>query len=320
MSPAVRSWLLILGKLAILALLLWAISGFVGKALEQLRERPLQIRPGWFALAGALYLLGLAPCAWFWRRVLLYLGQRPGRYETWRAYYIGHLGKYLPGKAMVVALRTGLLASARVDAAVAVASIFYETLSMMAVGAVVGGVLVAVVHRQQTSVLYGACAMAVVAGLPLVPAVFRFVAKLARLDRRSPQAAEGLGRLNIADILPGWLAIAGGWLVLGASMLATISALGGQHAHPFADWLLCSAVVALASTGGFLSLVPGGAGVREMLIIPLLAPRYGEAVALGAAVLWRMASLLAELVLSAILYPVRGAPREASSASATSPR
>ena len=63
--------------------------------------------PGWLAASGAvLYLLGAAvrrssgtACCGPWGRRWLA--------ETLRAYYIGHLGKYVPGKAMVVILRTG---------------------------------------------------------------------------------------------------------------------------------------------------------------------------------------------------------------------
>ena len=70
--------------------------------------------PGWLGLAGVLYLLGLLPAGLFWHRVLLVLGQDARLGETLRAYYIGHLGKYVPGKAMVVVIRAGLIRSHRV--------------------------------------------------------------------------------------------------------------------------------------------------------------------------------------------------------------
>ena len=40
---------------------------------------------------------------------------------------------------MVIVLRTGLIRSQRVDTRLAVASVFLETLTMMAVGACIGG-------------------------------------------------------------------------------------------------------------------------------------------------------------------------------------
>jgi uncharacterized membrane protein YbhN (UPF0104 family) len=58
---------------------------------------------------------------------------------------------------------------------------------------------------------------------------------------------------------------------------------------------------------GFLSFIPGGFGVREMVLLPLLAPAFGEAGALVAAILLRLEWLVSELLVSSILYwGVRG--------------
>ena len=46
----------------------------------------------------------------FWYRLLRQLGQRPTALAAVRAYYIGHLGKYLPGKACALLLRATLSA------------------------------------------------------------------------------------------------------------------------------------------------------------------------------------------------------------------
>jgi len=49
--------------------------------------------------------------------------------------------KYVPGKALVVILRAGLIRSRRVNAVVAAISVFYETLTMMAVGSFLAGAI-----------------------------------------------------------------------------------------------------------------------------------------------------------------------------------
>src|SRR5262249_47187334 len=72
----------------------------------ELLRQPL--RPGWLLLSGALYLLGLGFSALCWHRLLRALGQRPSFPSALRAYYIGHMGKYLPGKAWALFLRAGL--------------------------------------------------------------------------------------------------------------------------------------------------------------------------------------------------------------------
>src|SRR5262245_29285147 len=60
-------------------------------------QRPLD--PGWLVAAGVLYLMGLGCSALYWHRLLREMGQRPNVLAVVRGYYIGHLGKYLPGKA-----------------------------------------------------------------------------------------------------------------------------------------------------------------------------------------------------------------------------
>jgi glycosyltransferase 2 family protein len=53
---------------------------------------------------------------------------------------------------------------------------------------------------------------------------------------------------------------------------------------------------------GFLSLLPGGIGVRDALLMQLLAPLCGDANALIAAVLVRLVWLVSELAACGILY------------------
>ena len=65
---------------------------------------------------------------------------------------------------------------------------------------------------------------------------------------------------------------------------------------------LLTATVGLAMVAGFLSLIPGGFGVRDWVLMTLLEPHYGARVALVSAILLRIVWLLSELLVSAILY------------------
>jgi glycosyltransferase 2 family protein len=143
-KPNLLRWAKLLFRLTVLALVTVGIWHTVGKAIDDLQTRGFdisEVRPGWLVAAGLLYLLGLLPCWWFWHRTLQAMGQRPRRLETLRAFYIGHLGKYVPGKALVVVLRTDLVRSERVNTTVAATSVFVETLTMMGVGAFVAAAL-----------------------------------------------------------------------------------------------------------------------------------------------------------------------------------
>ena len=65
---------------------------------------------GWVVLSGGcLYLAGWRSRPCYWQRLLAGSGQQPTAAATVRAYYIGHLGKYLPGKAWALFLRAGLV-------------------------------------------------------------------------------------------------------------------------------------------------------------------------------------------------------------------
>src|SRR5262245_58930017 len=80
------------------------IVGGVGWQFARILSRPdlwqqsAQLRPAWVAASAALYLLALGFSVFFWYWLLRTLGQEPAIITTIRAYYIGQLGKYAPGK------------------------------------------------------------------------------------------------------------------------------------------------------------------------------------------------------------------------------
>ncbi|MCA9247580.1 MAG: flippase-like domain-containing protein, partial [Planctomycetales bacterium] len=136
-ASAKRKWLLRGLKVAVFLVVVWFIGDTMRTGINDLwnSRQPLEFHAGWLSLAGVLYFVGMMPCAVFWHRILWALGQRPTFFESLRAYHIGHLGKYVPGKALVVVLRSSLVKGPRVDPAIAAASVFLETFTMMAVGA-----------------------------------------------------------------------------------------------------------------------------------------------------------------------------------------
>ena len=68
------------------------------------------------------------------------------------------------------------------------------------------------------------------------------------------------------------------------------------------DYPIVTASVALAMVAGFVSLIPGGAGVREYIILTLLAGPYGVVAATVVAVLLRLIWLSSELALASVFY------------------
>lgn len=203
---------------------------------------------------------------------------------------------------MVVVLRVGLVRGEGVDTALAAASVFFETLTMMAVGAFMSAAIVATWFHERTLLFWAALAMMVVAGLPTLPAVFRRLVRLTGVGRANPAVAGKLADLGYGTMLLGWALTALGWVVLGLSLWAVVRSLGATGVNPFEQLQLYTAAVALATVAGFVSFVPGGAVVREAVLAELMVPLLGDAVAVVSAILLRVTGLVAELLISGILY------------------
>ena len=78
-------------------------------------------------------------------------------------------------------------------------------------------------------------------------------------------------------------------------VLLAFPSLEGGGRFGIEDFPQIMAAVALSMVAGFVSLLPGGAGVREMVISTLLTPIIGPVFAIISAVSLRVVWLLCEL-------------------------
>ena len=307
-------------KKLVFAVIKWLIAGLVviwviREIIEtgsEIVQFDWQLRPGWVLLAIACYLLGYLPAGVYWHIILRKLGQYPTFYESIRAYYIGHLGKYIPGKAMVVAIRAGLVRGQHVKTSVAVGSVFLETLTMMAVGAMISAVLLFVFFREQTFLMFVALGLMVVSGLPVIPFFFRKIVKIAGAVKGDDEMNRALSRFDTKTLLCGWGLMAVAWLFIGLSLCAAIKSVGIETGDLLQHLPRFVAASALSTVAGFLSMLPGGLGVREMVLTELMH-RYFEAIVLPegltaraaglvVAGVARLVSLVSELAVSIVLY------------------
>jgi uncharacterized membrane protein YbhN (UPF0104 family) len=294
-------------RLTVFGLVIWGIWRSIARARGEIAERGFslaEINPGWVLMAAAIYGVGLLPMWWFWRRTLHAFGQKPTIISSMRAYFIGHLGKYVPGKAMVVVLRTSFIRGAEVDTTVAALSVFVETLTMMAVGAFLAAAILFVQFSDQMLLQALALLLMLATGVPLLPPLFRHLVRRLQVARVNPDVDRLLQGLTYKLMGLGIVACTVGWGLLGLSLWATLQAMplltpleSLWHEAP-----RLTASVSLATVAGFLSLLPGGLGVREWVLNELLAPTFGTALALTAAVVLRLVWLATEAGLSAALY------------------
>jgi glycosyltransferase 2 family protein len=314
MKTVWQRWAWPLGKTLLAVLILVVIGRKFSIDLQGLDLTQLQLRPGWLALSGGLYLLGVLTSAWYWRHLLRVFGQRPPLLAVLCAYFVGHLGKYVPGKAWALLLRGSLVRGPETRFGVAIIATFYEVLTTMAAGGLAAAVIFAVDppkdiadlgwHPLLTSLLLLALCV-----VPLFPGVFNFL--VGRMARRFERIESfRLPRLRTRTLLLGLTVTGAGWLFLGLGVWAILQ--GMLHEPPgwsLAVWMRCTAGVGLAYVAGFLIVfLPGGIGAREFILAKLLAFAGPTDAAIEAAVLsLRLLWTGMELAAAGILLGVRHA-------------
>ncbi len=230
-------------KAIVAIVVLWAVGRHVLRTWNDLRRQgtALHFEPIWLVGSGLLYLAGLAAYGRFYERIL-HASATPVRLgPALRAYLVSHLGKYVPGKAMVVVVRAGMVVPLGARASTAAIATFYETLVMMAAGGVVaaagfttaagaerGRLEIARAGDRSTCPFYQLVALAGLAlGLAflvlVVPPMFGRLARLVSLPIPGV-GPEALPRLTAGLLVRGLLWSAAGWILLGLSQLAVVRA------------------------------------------------------------------------------------------------
>ncbi|MDR1924088.1 MAG: flippase-like domain-containing protein [Planctomycetaceae bacterium] len=275
--------------LIFLAVVVWVIWE-LNKSWSKISEIEWQANYYWLVLSAVFYFLAYIPTSLFWRYSMISLGQRPGIYESIRAYYIGHLGKYVPGKAVVVILRSGLLDHSRTSASVAAAAVFLETLTMMSSGAILSALIVLVWFRGMENgvwLMLLAVGMAVGAGLPIIPPVFRMLTKrlvgLAKkfgVSQKEVDVEQKMLGLSFRTLAVGFGLTAVTWIFLGLSLWGAINGIGIETEPLFSSGGAPLARFTLAASFsvvlGFVLMMPGGIGVRDFVLAMVLTMYFEE--------------------------------------------
>ena len=308
-STAKHRWMLA-AKLAIAALVAVFIARSFSSAQAALAQTPsfsLQsISKRWLAAAGVSYLLAMLPMAIYWQLLNGAFGQTAGFWTTFRAYTIGHLGKYVPGKAMVVVLRTAFLRGEQTTRSVIATTVFIETFTMMAVGAALAAALIGWQFAEHKYLLGLAFLLTLAAGIPTWPPLLRFGFRSLKKTQLTQEIQAGLAGYGWRTMLTGWALELVGWLLVGFSLWCVLCALPreslGLSLSLSEVWPRLTASASLSMVAGFLSLLPGGLGVREAVLDQLLKQPFGPIVAFVAPILLRLVWLMTELAVSGILY------------------
>ena len=275
----------------------------VGLLVAALIDQWPHVSKGWHQLpvsallqAGAAVLLGLFFSALAWRALLADLGQHVPVMGAVRVFFVGQLGKYLPGSVWPVVAQMELgKAHGLSKRPVGTVALLVMVLN------VATGLLVAVVllpFASPASLRHFGWAIAFLpVGLALLhPRVLNpVVDKAFSLARREP-LEQPLTLRGIA-VATGWTMLM--WASYGAHVWVLAHALHATHAGSLP--LLATGAFALAWTAGFVAIIfPAGAGIREGVLIFAMSAVLGHDALVTLAAVSRLLMTAGDLVWGAI--------------------
>lgn len=304
----------IIAKVILGIVVLAAVGIQIRRAVGELRTKGtgIEYSPGWIAASCGAYLAGLAIFGINFWLILRRSPQPVSLPAAERAYLVGHLGKYVPGKALVVILRTSLTAQFGGRVASAVIAVFYETLTMLLAGGVVAAAGFALVRGLIPTPWWWigiSAALALGFWMSVEPRIFPRVAT--RLARRWPETHGSFPEIDHGLLARCAALAAVGWIFMGLSETALVYSMApGLWRWEFAP--LTIAAVAFATIVGFVIVVlPGGLGVREGALMAALTPALPLEVAVFSTLVLRLVWVFAEAIGSAIVYAAIRPPKPA---------
>ena len=272
--------------------LLLVIAAFVVAVVarrDALAERLRDLHVGWVVLGGLAAIVGVGVSGEIWRALLAGFGSHLGLRPAVRVFFVGQLGKYLPGSVWPVLAQAELGRDHHVPPRVSLAA---QTVFMW-VHLVTGGVVAGLLLPLGGVIGWWGVPAALVGVALLTPRPLQAVLDwvLARTRRASLP-----GRLTGRHMLRAVAASAVMWSAYSAHLLALAAAV--DVAPGVAN---AAGGFAAAWCAGFLFLVaPAGAGAREAVLIAALAGATDADTALTLALLSRLVMSVADGLWGAV--------------------
>ncbi|WP_165962718.1 lysylphosphatidylglycerol synthase domain-containing protein [Occultella glacieicola] len=233
--------------------------------------------PRWLALALLASAASMVGLAVLWKRTLTTFGAVHPIREVSSWYFVGELGKYIPGGIWPVVGRGELAARAGVSRGLAYTSTLLS-LALMCVGAALASGLLAPFLAADGGRVGPEMALLVLVPIGVIcahPSVSgRMLALLDRFTKGRVRVAAPPFRTMLSLIL----GAVPTWLLVGAASVAVTQALGYEQLPARIAFAAIAAWIV-----GFLAVpVPAGAGIREILFVAISGLEPGPAVAVAA--------------------------------------
>lgn len=269
--------------LALALVAVFFVVRLVARDWDEVRASLTHADAAWMVLAVVLAVLGMTGIALPWRRALQMLGSDLTRASVVSRYYVGEIGKYVPGGIWPVVGRGELAVRGGVPRAAAYGSVALSlaALYLSAMFLVLASVPWMVTNGGSRGYLW------VLVILPL-----GVVGLHPRLLVRARGMLQRVLRRRLDLTIPRWrdsLALVAlylpAWVLIGSATWAVARGLGQD-----AGWFDIAPAAVLSWIVGFVLVpVPGGVGVREVTFVAAatsLDPGVGAAVALVARLLF----------------------------------
>ncbi|WP_255498450.1 lysylphosphatidylglycerol synthase domain-containing protein [Nakamurella sp. PAMC28650] len=227
-----------------------------------------------------------------WRVLLAGLGSDIRMRPASKIFFIGQLGKYIPGGVWNIVAQATMARELKVPRArTGAAGLLAIVVALPVVGAM-AAVTLAISGREVLGAYWWTLLLVVPLLAFLQPDVLvRLAAFAARITRRSIPLERVPGR-NIAEATA-WTAF--GQIISGLSLMFLVAMFTGSYPSP----LLCIGIYSLGLLAGMLVvLAPAGAGAREAVIALGLSPYMEHGAALLVALLARVLTIGADATLA----------------------
>ena len=226
-----------------------------------------------------------------WREMLAAFGAPLSVRECSRIYFLGQLGKYLPGSVWPILAQAELARRTGTARTVTVAANLVSTVASLATGVLLGFACLpftsaSVFHKVWWLLL----ALPVLLACLHPRVIMAGVNLVLRIAKRAPlpQTIDSVRLLRAIGV--GLVA----WLMLGAHVYFLVASL--SH-HGLAVYAASVGAITLATTAGLLFIpAPAGAGIREIVLTLALAPVLTSAQALSVALVSRVALILVDFL------------------------
>lgn len=285
MKPEIKRWV----RTAWLLLVLGALGFYLSRHGEDLVRALRDTGPMQLSAMIGLALLAKFFVALQMRRTLLLFDVPLARGEFLRLYSYPDIAKYVPGGIWGIVGRVALYREKGIPVAVLARAFSLEHVWLIAGAAVVGCFFYAIFGSSGLSLALGVpvprvVATGIAAFLAPIWAVAVFVS-LRSIGRARRQPAFRLTPVVILEQLIVWGGFGAALYLLLPSAIASLGVAVGACAIAFA--------------AGFVAIfAPAGIGVREAVLVGLLAPFMPTATALTAAVIYRFVLFLADVLFA----------------------